>query len=227
MDISNIPNELHKEIIDKDGQRIVFDFKDLGKFKEEYIRLTQDEYGRLKECAAKRKKVNKVYRILGWILFILGVIISFCLHSWWSLLILFISLAFIGRSTIDYSTPFTASLYGYYCTDARKYIDVNMSISDIISILALEETFQTILEADNINIEAASKFEIDKDSIDFLYVDSSKTPHTISFNLECTTKVYYEDINYILIRNLMHDEITGLSITLPLKYSDRYKKLVE
>lgn len=227
MDISNIPNELHKEIIDKDGQRIVFDFKELDKSKEEYIRLTQDEYGKLKECAAKRKKVNKIYGILGLVLFILGIIISFCLHSWWSLLVLVISLAFIARSTIDYSTPFTASLYGYYCTDARKYIDVNMSISDIISILALEETFQTILEADNINIEAASKFEIDKDSIDFLYVDSSKTPHTISFNLKCTTKVYYENIDYILIRNLMHDEIVGLSITLPLKYSDRYKILVD
>lgn len=225
MDINNIPNELYKEIIDKDGQKIVFDFKDMDKSKEEYIRLTQDEYGKLKECAAKRKKVNKIYGILGLVLFILGIIMSF--HSWWSLLVLFISLAFIARSAINYSTPFTASLYGYYCTDARKYIDVNMSISDIISILALEETFQTILEADNINTEAASKFEIDKDSINFLYVDSSKTPHTISFNLECTTKVYYEDINYILIRNLIHDEIIGLSITLPLKYSDRYKTLGE
>lgn len=227
MDISNIPNELHKEIIDKDGQKIVFDFKDMGKSKEEYIRLTQDEYGKLKECAAKRKKVNKIYGILGLVLFILGIIIAFRLGSWWSLLILVISFAFIVQSDINYSTPFTASLYGYYCTDARKYIDVNMSISDIISILALEETFQTILEADNINTEAASKFEIDKDSINFLYVDSSKTPHTISFNLECTTKVYYEDINYILIRNLKRDEIIGLSITLPLKYSDRYKTLVE
>ena len=25
MDISNIPNEFHKEIIDKDGQKIIFD----------------------------------------------------------------------------------------------------------------------------------------------------------------------------------------------------------
>ena len=58
MDISNIPNEFHKEIIDKDGQKIVFDFKDLDKAKKEYIRLTQDEYDKLKECATKRKKVN-------------------------------------------------------------------------------------------------------------------------------------------------------------------------
>lgn len=56
MDISNIPNEFHKEIIDKDGQKIVFDFKDLDKSKEEYIRLTQDEYGKLKEYATKRKR---------------------------------------------------------------------------------------------------------------------------------------------------------------------------
>lgn len=34
MDISNIPNEFHKEIIDKDGQKIVFDFKDLDKAKK-------------------------------------------------------------------------------------------------------------------------------------------------------------------------------------------------
>ena len=56
MDISNIPNEFHKEIIDKDGQKIVFDFKDLDKSKKEYIRLTQDEYDKLKECAEKRKR---------------------------------------------------------------------------------------------------------------------------------------------------------------------------
>lgn len=223
MDITKIPNELYKEVVDKDGQKIVFDFKELDKSKEEYIRLTQDEYGKLKECAAKRKKVNKIDGTLGIILLILSIIALFYLHSWWSLLVLVISLAFIARSTIDYSTPFTASRYGYYCTDAKKYIDVNMSISDIISILALEETFQTILEVDNINIEAASKFEIDKDSIDFLYVDSSKIPHTISFNLVCTTKVYYENIDYILIR----DETVGLSITLPLKYSDKYKTLVD
>lgn len=56
MDISNIPNEFHKEIIDKDGQKIVFDFKDLDKSKKEYIRLTQDEYDKLKECAEKKEK---------------------------------------------------------------------------------------------------------------------------------------------------------------------------
>lgn len=74
MDISNIPNELYKEIIDKDGQRIVFDFKDLGKSKEEYIRLTQVEYSKLKECAAKRKKINKIDGTLGIILLILSII---------------------------------------------------------------------------------------------------------------------------------------------------------
>ena len=65
MDISNIPNKFHKEIIDKDGQKIIFDFKNLDKSKEEYIRLTQDEYGKLKERAMKKKKVNKIYGILG------------------------------------------------------------------------------------------------------------------------------------------------------------------
>lgn len=224
MDISNIPNELYKEIIDKDGQKIIFDFKDLDKSKKEYIRLTQDEYGRLKECATKRKKVNKIDGILGLVLFILGIIISFCLHSWWSLLVLFISLAFIGRSNMNCRTPF--NIYGYAHAD-MKYIDVGMRISDIIGILALEEKFWTISEIADMDTEAASKFEVNEDHINFLYVDSSKIPHTMTFNVKGTTKVYYENIDYILIRNLTRDGTTGLSITLPLKYSDRYKILVD
>ena len=71
--------------------------------------------------------------------------------------------------------------------------------------------------------ESVSKFEVNDDHIDFLYVDLSKIPHTISFNVKGTTRVYYENIDYILIR----DETVGLSVTLPLKYSDKYKMLVE
>lgn len=219
MDISNIPNEFHKEIIDKDGQKIIFDFKDLDKSKEEYIRLTQDEYGKLKEYATKRKKVNKIDGILGIILLVLGIRALFYTHSWWSLLILAISLVFIARSTTDYSTPF--SIYGYAYGDV-KYLDVGMSNSDIISILALEKEFQIISEIADIDTESASKIEINKDHIDFLYIDSSKIPHTKSFNLK-GIDVCYKNIDYILMR----DEITGLSIDLPLKYSNRYKMLVE
>lgn len=222
MDISNIPNELHKEIIDKDGQKIVFDFKDMDKLKEEYIRLTQDEYSKLKEGAIKRKKVNKVYRILGVILFILDILMSFYFSSGWLLLALAISLVFIVRSTIDYSTPFNPCLYGYSYDDAEKYMDVNMRVSDIISILALEEEFRIISEIADIDTESASKIEVNKDNIDFLYVDSLKMAHTKSFNLK-GTGVYYKNIDYILIR----DESDDFSIALPLKYSDRYKTLVE
>lgn len=77
-------------------------------------------------------------------------------------------------------------------------------------------------EIADIDTESASKIEVNNDHIDFLYVDLSKIPHTRSFNLK-GIDVYYKNIDYILIR----DETTGLSITLPLKYSDRYKKLVE
>lgn len=221
MDISNIPNEFHNEIIDKDGQKIVFDFQNLDKSKEEYIRLTQDEYSKLKEHAAKRKKVNKIYGILGIILFILGIIIAFCSHLWWSLLILFISFTFIIQSNMDCRTCFDYRFYGYSSVD-WKYLDVGMSNSDIISILALEKEFGLISEIADIDTESASKIEVNNDHIDFLYVDLSKIPHTRSFNLK-GIDVYYKNIDYILIR----DETTGLSITLPLKYSDRYKKLVE
>lgn len=219
MDISNIPNEFHKEIIGKDGQKIIFDFKDLDKSKKEYIRLTQDEYGKLKEYATKRKKVNKIDSILGIILLVLGIRALFYTHSWWSLLILAISLVFMARSTTDYNTPF--SIYGYAYGDV-KYLDVGMSNSDIISILALEKEFQIISEIADIDTESASKIGINKDHIDFLYIDSSKIPHTKSFNLK-GIDVCYKNIDYILMR----DEITGLSIDLPLKYSNRYKMLVE
>lgn len=222
MNISNIPNELHKEIIDKDGQKIVFDFKDLDKSKEEYIRLTQDEYGKLKECAAKRKKVNKIDGTLGIILLILSIIALFYLHSWWSLLILVISLVFMARSTTDYSTHFNFDLYEYDAYVDVKYTDVGMNPSDIISILALEKEFRIISEIADIDTESASKIEVNKDNIDFLYVDSLKMAHTKSFNLK-GTGVYYKNIDYILIR----DESDDLSIALPLKYSDRYKTLVD
>lgn len=190
--------------------------------KKEYIRLTQDEYGKLKERAMKKKKINTVYGILGWILFILGIIIAFYTHSWWSLLVLSISLAFIIRSNMDCSTPSSFNLYGNAYVDV-KYADVGMNRLDIISILALEEEFWTILKIADMNTESASKFEINDDHINFLFIDSSKRPHTMSFNVKGTTRVYYEDIDYILIR----DEAVGLSITLPLKYSNRYKMLVE
>ena len=224
MDISNIPNEFYKEIIDKDGQKIIFDFKDLDKSKKEYIRLTQDEYGKLKEYATKRKKVNKIDGILGIILLVLGIRALFYTHSWWSLLILAISLVFIARSTTDYST--SLSIYGY-TYGVAKYTDVGMSTSDIINILVFEKEFWIISEITDIDTKSPSKLKVNKDHIDFLYVDSSKIPHTISFNIKGTTKIYYKNIDYILKRNLIRDETTGLSITLPLKYSDRYKKLVE
>ena len=216
MDISNIPNEFHKEIIDKDGQKIIFDFKNLDKSKKEYIRLTQDEYGKLKERAMKKKKINTVYGILGWILFILGIIIAFYTHSWWSLLVLSISLAFIVQSNMDCS-----NLYGYAYGDV-KYTDIGMSTLDIINILAIEKEFQIILEIADIDTESASKIEVNKNHIDFLFVDSLKMPHTKSFNLK-GIDVCYKNIDYILIR----DEVVGLSVTLPLKYSDKYKTLVD
>lgn len=221
MDISNIPNEFHKEIIDKDGQKIIFDFTDLDKSKKEYIRLTRDEYGKLKECAAKKEKSNTVYGMLGGILLILGSIIAFCSHLWWSLLILVIGLAFIIQSDMDCRTPFNYRFYGYNSVD-WKYLDVGMSNSDIISILALEKEFGIISEIADIDTESASKIEVNKDHIDFLYIDSSKIPHTKSFNLK-GIDVCYKNIDYILIR----DEIARLNITLPLKYSDRYKTLVD
>lgn len=53
MNINNIPDKLYKEIIDKDGQKIVFDFN-LEKTKDAYIKL-QNKYNELKEDKEKKK----------------------------------------------------------------------------------------------------------------------------------------------------------------------------
>ena len=189
MDISNIPNEFHKEIIDKDGQKIIFDFKNLDKSKKEYIRLTQDEYGKLKERAMKRKKINTVYGILGWILFILGIIIAFYTHSWWSLLVLSISLAFIIRSNMDCSTPSSFNLYGNAYVDV-KYADVGMNRLDIISILALEEEFWTIVNYSATSNRASCFKPLLPVSIYTMLTGLTQCPQALGFGSSCRTIVY-------------------------------------
>ena len=90
MDINNIPDKLYKEIIDKDGQKMVFDL-DLEKTKNTYIKL-QNKYNELKEDKEKKKLFKILINILFWIFSIVSIIAAFNSYSLIALLFLVMAL---------------------------------------------------------------------------------------------------------------------------------------
>lgn len=222
MDINNIPNKLYKEIIDKDGQKIVFDF-DLEKTKDVYIKL-QNKYKELKEDKEKKKPFKIFLNILFLIFFIVGIIAAFNSYLLLSLLFLVIALIIISY-TEGQKYAYRNPIFRYY--DTRKYRDVNMPHLDIMEILELENEMEFISEISTLDKSSISKINIDDNNdIDFLYVDEYEIPHTIQItlknNLYRRTDIHYRNIDYIYIINKGY----SLNIFLPLKYSNEYKKLV-
>lgn len=221
MDINNIPDKLYKEIIDKDGQKIVFDL-DLEKTKDTYIKL-QNKYNQLKEYKEKKKPFKILINILFWIFCIVGIIAFFNSYLLLSLLLLVIALIIISyteRQKYTYGNPIFR-----YC-DTRKYRDVNMPHLDIMEILELEDEMEFISEISTLDESYISKINIDDNNdIDFLYVDEYEIPHTIQItlknNLYRRTDIHYRNIDYIYIIN----NVYSLNIFLPLKYSDTYREL--
>lgn len=203
MDINNIPDKVYKEITDKDGTKIVFDFN-LGKTKEAYIKL-QNKYNELKENKEKKKPFKIFLNILFCTFFIFGIIAFFNSYLLLSLLLLVIALIIISY------------------TDR----DVNMPHLDIMEILELEDEMEFISEISTLDESYISKINIDDNNdIDFLYVDEYEIPHTIQItlknNLYRRTDIHYRNIDYIYIIN----NVYSLNIFLPLKYSDTYRELI-
>lgn len=222
MNINNIPDKLYKEIIDKDGQKIVFDL-DLEKTKDTYIKL-QNKYNQLKEDKEKKKPFKILINILFWIFCIVGIIAFFNSYLLLSLLLLVIALIIINyteRQKYTYGNP----IFRY--DDTRKYRDVNMHPLDIMGILELEEKMVLISEINTLDKSYIAKINIyDNNDIDFLYIDKYQIPHTIKIVSNNTLygrniNIYYRNIDYISIEN----NVYNLDITLPLKYSDTYKEL--
>lgn len=226
MDINNIPDKVYKEITDKDGIKIVFDFN-LGKTKEAYIKL-QNKYNELKEDKEKKKPFKIFLNILFCTFFIFGIIAFFNSYLLLSLLFLVIALIiiiYIEGQKYTYGNP----IFEYY--DTRKYRDVNMSHLDIMEILELEGEMEFISEISTLDESYISKINIDDNNdIDFLYVDEYEIPHTIQItlknnlyrnNLYRRTDIHYRNIDYIYIIN----NVYSLNIFLPLKYSDTYREL--
>lgn len=227
MDINNIPDKVYKEITDKDGTKIVFDFN-LGETKEAYIKL-QNKYNELKEDKEKKKPFEIFLNILFCTFFIFGIIAffnSYLLSSLLSLVIASIIISYTEGQKYAYGNP----IFRYY--DTKKYRDVNMPHLDIMEILELEDEMEFISEISTLDESYISKINIDDNNdIDFLYVDEYEIPHTIQItlknnlyrnNLYRRTDIHYRNIDYIYIIN----KVYSLNIFLPLKYSEEYKKLV-
>lgn len=224
MNINNIPDKVHKEITDKDGQKIVFDL-DLENTKKTYIKL-QNKYNELKENKEKKKYFTIFLNILFWIVFIIGIIAAFNSSLLLSLLFLIIALIILpyidGQTYYAYGNP----IFRYYNTE--KYRDVNMHPLDIMGILKLEEKMALISEINALDESYISKINIyDNNDIDFLYIDKYQIPHTMQIVSDNTLygkniNIYDRNIDYISIEN----NVYNLDVTLPLKYSKKYKNLV-
>lgn len=224
MNINNIPDKVYKEITDKDGQKIVFDL-DLENTKKTYIKL-QNKYNELKENKEKKKHFTIFLNILFWIVFIIGIIAAFNSSLLLSLLFLIIALIILpyidGQTYYAYGNP----IFRYYNTE--KYRDVNMHPLEIMDIIALEEKMGLILEISTLDESYISKINIDDNNdIDFLYIDKYQIPHTIQIVSGNKlygkhVNIYYRNIDYISIEN----NVYSLDVTLPLKYSKKYKNLV-
>lgn len=224
MDINNIPDKLYKEIIDKDGQKMVFDLN-LEKTKNTYIKL-QNKYNELKEDKEKKKPFKIFLNILFWIFFIIGIIAAFNSSLLLSLLFLIIALIILTYNDEQTYYAYGNPIFRYYST--KKYRDVNMPPLDIMGILELEEKMALISEINALDESYISKINIDDNNdIDFLYIDKYQIPHTMQIVSDNTLygkniNIHDRNIDYISIEN----NVYNLDVTLPLKYSKKYKKLV-
>lgn len=228
MDINNIPDKLYKEIIDKDGQKMVFDL-DLEKTKNTYIKL-QNKYNELKEDKEKKKLFKILINILFWIFSIVSIIAAFNSYLLIALLFLVMALTIFiynDEQNYGYGNP----IFRYHYVETEKYRDVNMHPLDIMGILELEEKMVLISEINALDESYISKINIyDNNDIYLLYIDKYQIPHTMQIVSSNTLygrkiknrNIYYRNIDYISIEN----NVYNLDITFPLKYSKEYKKLV-
>lgn len=157
MDINNIPDKLYKEIIDKDGQKMVFDLN-LEKTKNTYIKL-QNKYNELKEDKEKKKLFKILINILFWIFSIVSIIAAFNSYSLIALLFLVMALIIFiynDEQNYGYGNP----IFRYYYVETEKYRDVNMHPLDIMGILELEEKMVLISEINTLDESYISKINI-------------------------------------------------------------------
>lgn len=226
--INNLPNEIHKEITDKDGIKINFDIDNINKLKDIYNDLTITKCEQSKEkYMIDKKKFN-----------IKSIIIFGCLVI--SLILMFVSvfidemLLFIAGSVliilitlfgfINNKNP--KNNYNFMYMSCQKYYEANMDEKDINEIYRLEHLFPILQEISDLETDKPIKIHANSRGIDILYIDKNKCPKTIEI-LPYEDSIQIASIDFKDIKNI---EITNkdffiINITLPLEYSDAYREL--
>lgn len=225
--INNLPNEIHKEITDKDGIKINFDIDNINKLKDIYNDLTTTKYEQSKEKYMIDKKKFNIKRdiIFGFItISIILMFISVFIDEMW----LFI----VGTGLTILTTLFGCinnknpkNNYNLMYTSCQKYYEANMDEKDINEIYRLEHLFPILQEISDLETDKPIKIHANSRGIDILYIDKNKYPKTIEIipyvDLQIAS-IDFKDIKNIEITN---KDFSIINITLPLKFSDTYKEL--
>lgn len=225
--INNLPNEIHKEITDKDGIKINFDIDNINKLKDIYNDLTTTKYEQSKEKYMIDKKKFNIKSIIIFCCLVISLILMFVsvfidemlLFIAGSVLIILITLfGFINNKNPKNS-------YNFMYKSCQKYYESNMDEKDINEIYRLEHLFPILQEISDLETDKPIKIHANSRGIDILYIDKNKYPKTIEIipyvDLQIAS-IDFKDIKNIEITN---KDFSIINITLPLKYSDIYKEL--
>lgn len=225
--INNLPNEIHKEITDKDGIKINFDIDNINKLKDIYNDLTTTKYEQSKEKYMIDKKKFNIKSIIIFCCLVISLILMFVsvfidemlLFIASSVLIILITLfGFINNKNPKNS-------YNFMYKSCQKYYESNMDEKDINEIYRLEHLFPILQEISDLETDKPIKIHANSRGTDILYIDKNKYPKTIEIipyvDLQIAS-IDFKDIKNIEITN---KDFSIINITLPLKYSDTYKEL--
>lgn len=226
--INNLPNEIHKEITDKDGIKINFDIDNINKLKDIYNDLTTTKYEQSKEKYMIDKKKFNIKRKIIFGCLTISLILMF-ISSFIDELLLFI----VGAVLVILITLFgflynenPENNYGLMYTSCQKYYDANMDKNDIDEISKLEHLFSIFQEISDLETDRPIKIHANSRGIDILYIDKNKYPKTLEIlpyeDLIQIASIDFKDIKNIEITN---KDFSIMNITLPIKYSDTYREL--
>lgn len=228
--INNLPNEIHKEITDKDEIKINFDIDNINKLKDIYNDLTTTKYEQSKEKYMIDKKKFNIKRdiIFGFItISIILMFISVFINELWLFIVgagLTILTTLFLFGCINNSNP--QNNYGLMYKNCQKYYDANMDEEDIDEIYKLEHQFSIFEEINDFETDKPIKIHASSRGIDILYIDKNKCPKTLEIRpyINCIPIAFidFKDIKNIEITN---KDFSIMNITLPIKYSDTYREL--